>query len=88
MKNTSQIGTFIRRARESATKLIEAKEELDALLAQRTSENADYAALTDEHFLGEDAGLRLPLLDLWTVVSTLDAALPSSVMAVFYAVRK
>ena len=87
MINASQKGAFILRARNAATKLIEAKEELDACLAQRTSEATDYAALTDDDFVGEDAGLRLKLADLWTGVATIDTALPSNVMAIFYAVR-
>ena len=87
MINASQKGNFILRARTAATKLVEAKEELDACLAQRTSEATDYAALTDDDFVGEDAGLRLKLADLWTGVAYLDEKLPANQMAIFYAVR-
>jgi hypothetical protein len=52
-----------------------------------TAEATQYNALTDENFVGEDEHLRTKLADLWTGVNTLNAALPSNVMAIFYAVR-
>jgi hypothetical protein len=87
MLNAAQKGNFIKRSRDAATKLIEAKDELNSCLAQMTAEATEYNALTDEDFIGEDAGLRSKLADLWTGVNTLNSALPSNVMAIFYAVR-
>jgi hypothetical protein len=87
MINAAQKGAFIKRSRDAATKLIEAKEELNNCLAQMTAEATEYNALTDEDFIGEDSGLRLKLADLWTGVNTLNTALPSNVMVIFYAVQ-
>ena len=87
MINASQKGAFILRARNAATKFIEAKEELDACLAQKVAEATDYAALTDDDFVGEDVGLRTKLADLWTGVAYLDEKFPANQTVIFYAVK-